>query len=136
MVAKPSPTTVQTLPARKRKSAPVPAGMGLTPLMRDRQVYRREPLIGDEDTVTLFPVSAPVFMAEVKVMKDAGYVSEPDGPGLCEVCKSRGAVGVTYWRRHRNGKKDIDSQRGFCFCFDCLMVTESMLVDSDDPIGR
>lgn len=137
MSAKSSPTVApKTTTTRKRKPASTPANIGITQAMRARPVYRREPLIGNEDTVTLHPVPVHVFFNEVVAMRRARYTSETEGHGSCDVCGGSSAVGITYWQRHRNGKKNHDSQRGFLFCFDCQSVTESMLVDSEEPFDQ
>lgn len=138
MATKSSPTVApKTTSIRKRKPATAPAAnIGLTHAMRARPVYRREPLIGNEDVLYLHPVPVHVFFNEAIAMKRARYTSECEGHGTCDVCGGSSAVGITYWQRHRNGKKNNDSQRGFNFCFDCQSVVESMLIESDTPISQ
>jgi len=130
MSTKSNPKTVQTRKRSARKS--IPACIGITQLMQARPVLHVARLSGPDNEVSIYlqPVPYFVFFDELKAMRHAGFNSiEPDGPGVCPNCDASCAVGVTYFQRHRTGKKNLDTQRGFEFCFDCNMVTEVMLTD-------
>lgn len=127
MATKSNPKT--RLP-RKSRPASKPANIGITPTMRAREIINIYDLSDGEEYIWLDPVTIHVFFHEVQAMKHARYgAAEIDGHGVCPNCDAQTAVDVSYFQRHRNGKKNSDTQRGFEVCLECHMVTEVILRD-------
>lgn len=133
MVIKSNPKTASNIVSMRRARVvkPAPAHVGITFAMRAREILYASEVDAHDIFLWLDPVPVGVFALELSLMQKHGYkICETEGNGLCPRCDGP-TQGVTYFRRHRNGKKDFDSGRSFDLCLECLHVTEAKLITKD-----
>lgn len=124
-------------PARRfsNKWRNLPAyGHGITPAFKARPVIGSEPCCdGMEEFKYLMPVTMDEFKDELVEMHARGYRAEDNHrwPQPCPICKCGLGTLFTYTKRHRNGKPDYDQQRDFTLCFQCLHISEVIVVERE-----